>query len=248
MLRLFLVAITLSVLGGCATVNPMAFSKTAKVVNTAKKSVLLMTIDVSRSDGSRYVPQPKVVFFEKPNAQSQADRQNFAMNEDTDAVKLHGRTIYLARMALRPGQYRLMGVSGIANAFPFFGNFFVPLLLDISVKPHSITYIGRVTAKLRDRKGDEFRAGSVIPLIDQSITGMSTSTWDVTVNDDHEEDLALYRSGYPVLARATIADQILPPFNRQLAQQWWANDGDLKQQQGAGKQKEEAVTQTSQAN
>ena len=49
--RLIVVALMLSILTGCATINPMAFDKTSKSIDTSKKSVLLMTIDVSRSDG-----------------------------------------------------------------------------------------------------------------------------------------------------------------------------------------------------
>src|ERR1700684_2495830 len=100
-----------SVLCGCATVNPMAFDKSSKTVDVSSKSVLLMTLNVSRSDDSRYVLHPRVVFIEKPNANNKADRQNFKVDENADKITTNGgQDIYLLRMALEPGQYQLKGV------------------------------------------------------------------------------------------------------------------------------------------
>lgn len=246
--RVICVSLALSILAGCATVNPMAFNKTSKSIDTSKKSVLLMTIDVSRPDGSRYVPHPAVVYFEKPHAQNKEERQNFRI-ADTDSIQLKGKSIYLARMALVPGKYQLVGIGGMANAFPFLGSFLVPLVMDLSVQPNSIVYVGRVTAKLRERKGNEFRAGSVIPLIDQSVTGMSDHTWDISVKDNKQEDIRLFLANYPVLSSSAIESAILPPFNRAAAQRWWETDGKPDQEKNTDEEKPAASgTQTSQAN
>lgn len=209
------------VLAGCATVNPMAFDKDAKTIDTSEKSVVLMAVEVSRSDDSRYVPKPIAVKLELPNAQSKEERQNFKLDEDKDTVTDGDRIVYLTRMALKPGKYKLGDVTGLANAFPFVGTFVVPLLMDLDVKPNSITYVGRVTAKLRPRQGEEFRAGPVIPLIDQSVTGLSGGTWDVTTENLSQKDLALYRAHFPALASATIGSAPLPPFDRAAVQRWW---------------------------
>ncbi len=50
------VAVMVCALGGCATVNPMAFDKKASSVSVAGKSVVLLTIDLSRPDKSRFEP------------------------------------------------------------------------------------------------------------------------------------------------------------------------------------------------
>lgn len=215
-----LAAATCAALAGCATVNPMAFDKSAATVDTSTKSVVLMTIDVSRPDDSRYVPNPFVVKLEKPGAQTKADRQNFTFNKD-DAVVEAGRTVYFARMALEPGQYKLGDITGNANAFPIVSQFMVPLLLDLQVQPNSITYIGRVSATLRPRQDGEFRAGPLVPLIDQAVSGMSSGTWDVTVGDRSQTDVATFRANYPALARAPIEVAPLPPFDRAAVQRWW---------------------------
>lgn len=221
-MKRFLGAMSICVaLAGCATVNRMAFDKEAKTIDTSEKSVVLMALEVSRSDDSRYVPMPVLVKLEQPNAQSKEERQNFALSALSDVVKEGDRTVYLTRMALKPGQYKMGEVTGSAIGFPFVGNFVVPLLMDLNVKPNSITYVGRLTAKLRPRQGEEFRAGPVIPLIDQSVTGLSGGTWDVTTEDLSEKDLALFRSNFPVLTTATIENAPLPPFDRAAVQRWW---------------------------
>lgn len=218
----FLGAMSICVaLAGCATVNPMAFDKEAKTIDTSEKSVVLMALEVSRSDDSRYVPTPFVVKLEQPNAQSKEERQNFKLDEDEDTVKDGERTVYLTRMALKPGQYKMGEVMGQAKGFPFIGTFVVPLLMDLNVKPNSITYVGRLTANLRPRQGEEFRAGPVIPLIDQSVTGLSGGTWDVTAENLSEKDLALFRSHFPALTTATIENAPLPAFDRAAVQRWW---------------------------
>jgi hypothetical protein len=219
MKRIIAFAFVGAALSGCATVNPMAVDKRAQTVDTTAKSIVLMTIDISRSDNSRYVPIPIVVKLEKPNAQSKQDRQNFKLAKNTDAIEENGHTIYMARMALEPGSYKLADISGQANAFPFYSIFMVPLLLDLEVTPHSITYIGRVTAKLRPRQEGEFRAGPVVPLIDQAVAGISNGTWDITVEDRSEKDIALFRANYPALTTTPINSNPLPPFDRAALQQ-----------------------------
>jgi hypothetical protein len=221
LLRTF-AAVLCCALGGCATVNHMAFDKKSNSVDLASKSVVLMTIDVSRPDKSRFEPVPFVVNIEKPNAQSKQERQNFKLDKDEDTIKTEdGHTLFLARMALEPGPYKLMAVTGLARAFPINGFFQVPLVTDFDLKPGSIVYLGRVTATLRSRESGEFRAGPLLPLIDQAIAGMSNSTWDVTIDDRSDTDLALFRQTFKAVDSASIVKSPLPPFDRVAAQRWW---------------------------
>jgi hypothetical protein len=213
------------VLSGCATVNPMAFDRTATAVDVRAKSVVLMTLDVSRSDESRYVPRPLVVYFEKPNATDKAGRQNFKIDGDADMIKTAGgRDVYVLRMALEPGPYQVKGIFGKASAFPFNGFFFVPLLMDIEVPKAAVTYAGRVKAELRPRQGNEFRAGSVIPLLDQSATGISGGTFDVSLEDASQEDIGIFKANFPALSETAITTTLLPPFDRPKAQRWWEGE------------------------
>ncbi len=209
-------------LGGCATVNHMAFDKDASSVDVSKKSVVLVAIEVKRLDDSRFQPVPFVVNVEKPNAQSKQDRQNFKVSKNQDLfVSEDGRALLLTRMALEPGQYRLVAVTGFAQAFPINALFQVPLIADFNVQPGSITYLGRVSATLRSRKSGEFRAGPLFPLIDQSVTGLSTSTWDVTIENRADIDVPLYQKTFKALTAVNIVTAPLAPFDRAAAQRWW---------------------------
>jgi hypothetical protein len=221
MYRLLAVIAACCFVSGCATVNTMAFDKNTSSLDTSTKSVVLVAIDVSRSDDSRYVPKPFVAKLETPNAKSVEERQNFRIDKDLDFVEQDGHKIYLARMALAPGKYKFDNVTGMASAFPFNGLFYVPVVSEVTVKPHSVMYVGRITAKLRERKKDEFRAGPAIPLIDQAATGFSGGTWDVAIEDMSDKDLPLFRTTFPVLASISIDSTPLPPFDRIAAQRWW---------------------------
>src|SRR5690349_20958018 len=112
LIRLIAAAIVSLAVTGCATVNPMAFDKKTTAIDTREKSILLMTVDVSRSDGSRFVPEPFVAKFEKPGAQSKEERQNFRFNKNEDSVQEAGHSVYLVRVALPPGDYKFQDVTG----------------------------------------------------------------------------------------------------------------------------------------
>jgi hypothetical protein len=224
LLRAF-AALLCCALGGCATVNQMAFDKKSNSVDVANKSIVLMTIDVSRPDKSRFEPVPFVVNIEEPNAKSKQERQNFKLDKNKDTIKTEdGRTLFLARIALEPGPYKLMAVTGMARAFPVNGFFQVPLVTDFNLQPGSIVYVGRVTATLRPRESGEFRAGPLLPLIDQAIAGMSTSTWDVTIDDRSAMDLPLFRQTFKAVESASVVTSLLPPFDRVAVQRWWDNN------------------------
>lgn len=212
-------------LGGCATVNPMAINEKSTKIDTTSKSILLMSLDVLRTDHSRYQPDPLAVRFARLNTQGKDIYQNFKLDRDDDTVEEKDHTIYLVRMALPPGQYLLGDIYGRAKAFPIVGVFSIPLRLKFNVQPGTVTYIGRVTATLRPRQNNEFRAGPVIPLIDQSVSGMSGGTWDVMIQDLYRTDVPEFQQTFPILASATVIDAPLPSFDRKAIQQWW--DGNL---------------------
>ena len=231
MFRIFTAAIVCCVVTGCGAIKPMAFDKTAKTLDTKEKSILLMTLEVSRSDGSRYVPEPFNMAFETPTAKSSDDRAFFQLNKAADSIQENGKTLYLARMALVGGEYKFQSVSGTASTFPFNAFFAVPLAMDVKVKPNSVTYIGRVTAKMRRRETGEFRAGPMFPLVDQGAAGMPRSTWEIVVEDKSEADLALFRANYPVLKDVNIETGPIPKFDRAAAHRWsqGAAPSDLKE-------------------
>jgi hypothetical protein len=109
----------------------------------------------------------------------------------------------------------------MANAFPFVGRFFIPLLTDFEVTPRSVIYLGHVGATLRERGEGEFRAGPVIPLIDQAATGMIGNTWDVEIADRYDADMAVFRNRVPALGDLAVENHPLPAWSRDAAQRLW---------------------------
>ncbi|ADE11795.1 conserved hypothetical protein [Sideroxydans lithotrophicus ES-1] len=214
---------------GCANMAPMAVNKQTKNVDVSSKSVILMTLDLARPTPSRYVPHPLWVDFTRKDGQGKLERQVFQVDGDSGTISSKVHNKFLLRFALEPGKYEMKTVFGNANAFPFNGFFQVPLLMEINVPPKTIAYVGRVNALMRPRVGNEFRAGSVIPLIDQAAAGVSGSTFDITVVDASKEDVPEFKSTFASLEAADIQTELLPPFDRNRAQSWWENDGKEKE-------------------
>ena len=148
-----------------------------------------------------YQPRLLVVNVEKPGAKEAADRLNFTMD---DKAKVEGGPAdaghsYLVRLALAPGRYEIRGLTALAQVFPFNGHFFAPLHSSIEIKGPGVYYLGRVNATVRERKGEEFKAGASVPLIDQAIVGASGGTFDVEIRDDFATDEGVFRAKFPAL-------------------------------------------------
>jgi hypothetical protein len=202
-------------LAGCVTMNPMAFDKTTRQVDVSAKSVVLMTFEVSRAEQSRYVPKPSTVNVRRLDAGPSTELLHFRMIEKADRLThAGGHDVFALRMALDPGRYELDSIGGLATAFPFVGTFVVPLMMDFALPAHAVTYVGHVKATLRSRGDREFRAGPLIPLIDQAATGLSTGTFDVVLDDATDADVALFRGGFPALGDVPVGTALLTPFDR----------------------------------
>jgi hypothetical protein len=118
---------------------------------------------------------------------------------------------FLVSLALAPGTYELTGVRVASGSVLMPGNGMVPVNATFQVPPGKAIYLGRIEAVRRERQGDEPRAGPVIPLIDQSVTGFSGGTFDVKLFDGYDHDLPLMRAEYPALRNLTVEKLLLPP-------------------------------------
>jgi len=207
-------------LSGCATPIHMSPTKETQVLDTSKDSILLMSLTLKNSFHPSYQPSPIVVNVERGDASQTADRLNFLFDpEGAEEGKLENH--YLVRMSLPPGKYVVRGVMGQSGIFPAHGFFFAPLHEDIEVKPNSVVYLGHVDATVVERKDGELRAGPVIPLIDQAVTGFSGGTWDVSISDNYEHDITSFRTTFPVLDKASIDKDVLAPWDKKKATDWW---------------------------
>lgn len=221
--RIFTWLTTLMVvlLTGCATPLPMALSDAA--APKADKVTVLMSTTLGNDYKPRYQPGLVVVHWEKPDAKEKADRLNF-MPDDKASVKQADGDVnksYLLSFELDPGQHLLTSMTSQAMAFPFIGSFSTPLMQDILFERPGVYYIGHVQATVRERKGDELRAGPVIPLIDQAAVGASGGTFDIQIEDRWSADEGRFKTAYPALAKAEIAKQLLATHDQPLVLKRW---------------------------
>lgn len=208
---------------GCATRTKMAFEDDSEKLADKSKPVLLMTATIKNSYKPSYQPKVLVLHVERPGATEAKDRFNFVMDakakeESDDPAK---GSQYFIRMELEPGTYDIRGMTSMSQSFPVIASFFTPMHSPLEVKGSGVIYLGRVEATVRERQGNEFKAGPSIPLLDQALSGASGGTFDVVISDALAADEPVFRNRFPALKDAPIGKQILAPFDRAKAQDWW---------------------------
>lgn len=218
---LFLVSMAL--LSGCATRVQMSFGADGEPLMDKGSTVFLITATLKNVYRTSFQPAMLIAHVEKAGANDAADRLNFAMDDrakDESHAAERGNTYYL-RMQLEAGQYNIVGFTSHARSFPISALFFTPLHASIESKEPGVYYLGHVAATVRERQGNEFKAGPSIPLVDQAIAGASGGTFDVEVLDRFAEDERAFRFKFRALEGVEIKKVLLPPFNRVAAQRWW---------------------------
>lgn len=210
-------------LAGCATPTRMAFGDDAQRADAAAKPVLLMTATFRNTYRPDHQPKLVVVHVERAGATEAKDRINFTMDDKArmETGQADAGNTYLLRMELPPGQYQIVGMTSRSGIFPIAGTFYAPLQLPLEVKENGVFYVGRVNATVRERQGNEFRAGPPVPLIDQAVVGASGGTFDIQVVDAQATDEGLFRTRFPALKDVSIRKAMLPAFDRARAQKWW---------------------------
>ncbi|WP_051710693.1 hypothetical protein [Andreprevotia chitinilytica] len=207
-------------LAACATPTKMGFNQKTEKLDVSQESIYLLSVDMKNEYKPDYQPTPWILHMEKNGGTTVADKLNYIADSEGAYTK-DGANGYLYRFSLKPGKYKLVADSGKYHSLLLFGHFLMPLHEEIEVKPGQIVYLGHVSGTIRLRKDKEFRAGAVIPLIDQAVVGAAEGTYDVTINDQYDADIAKFTEQFPVLKNAVVTKQILSPFNREYAQQWW---------------------------
>lgn len=223
---LYFVLAVAVLLSGCATRTKMAFESDEERLTDSSKPVFLMTATLKNVYRTSFQPKLIVLNVEKPGAKDATDRLNFTMDEkaknETDIPEI-GSTYFL-RMQLDPGRYEIRGLTSLARSFPINGFFFAPLHAAVESSRPGVFYLGHVAATVRERQGNEFKAGPSIPLIDQAIAGASGGTFDIEISDRLATDEATFRSKFPALKGIEIKKSILPSFDRAVAQKWWESN------------------------
>ena len=200
-------------LSACGT--PMGLTKQTTQLDLSKKSIVLASFEVTRSNG-RLMPDPRYVLLGDKAAASD-DKSKLSLAIDDEGMEQDTgkpRKLVLVRMSLDPGKHSIRHVMGTITGFLAAGTWVVPLDTEFEVPPQSVVYLGRISAHLRDRKDNEFRAGSLIPLIDQAALGISNATFDVTVSDQSSVDLPRFKQEFAALRTQSIQTQLLPAYDR----------------------------------
>lgn len=210
-----LVAATL-LLAGCAGPAKMPFSDETNSSIQPDKAVFLLTATIRNAHKPSHQPEVRIVAVEKGSREKSSGNVSFKV----DSKGTEGNT-YLVRMELERGEYVMRGLHGMSSSFPIHGFFFAPMHANIVSSEPGIYYLGHVEAVARAREPGDFKAGPMIPLIDQAIAGASTGTFDVVISDRWATDERRFKNKFPVLKNAEIKMAILPPFDRAFAQKYW---------------------------
>lgn len=197
---------------GCAA--NMALTKGQEQVDLSEKSIALASIRISNQNKPGYQPSLLYAFFFANS--SNAEKTHIDLKIEPFKSEKDQYNEYLMSFSLKPGIY---------NFSQIWGNYKIPLLLNamcavplntqIEIKPNSVVYLGHIDATIRERKNDtEERAGGIIPLIDQRVSGFSNGTFDVTIKDKFEEDIKAYIAEYPALNKVKVEKTIMNQWVR----------------------------------
>jgi hypothetical protein len=197
---------------GCA--SNMALTKGQEQIDVSKQSIALASIKISNQNKPGYQPSLLYAFFLADSSDS--EKTHIDLKIEPFRIEKDQYNEYLMSFYLKPGKYNFSQIWGDYK-IPLLLNAIcsVPLNAQIEIKPNSIIYLGHIDATIRERKNDnEERAGGLFPLIDQSVAGFSSGTFNVAINDKFEEDVKAYISEYPGLGKVKIDKAIMPSWIR----------------------------------
>lgn len=195
---LLLLLFTVSLIG-CA--NQMPLTKGQNSIDLSKHTIALLSVKVSNQHKPEYQPNHLLLFA------------GGAAHVVDDIYKSGKNDFnwYLVNLGLEPGTNRFQKIWFIYRG-PFVGGHAsIPLEVDTEIKGGSVTYLGHLNLVIRSKKdNNEPNAGPLLPLIDQAVTGFSTGTYDLVIEDRFDEDIKSFTSEYPGLEKVKVEKIILP--------------------------------------
>ena len=225
LLSIFAILITALLATGCARLPLMPLSDDNAKVD-ASKPLYLMSVTIKNEYKKRWQPKVLTLTIAKENGAAKPEVFSFRMDSkgtiESDADD--GSTTYLVRFVAESGPHTIWGMNAMASAFPIHGFYYVPLHSPVPAATAGVYYLGSVKAVIRERQGNEFRAGPAIPLIDQAFAGASTGTFDIKITDAYSSDTKLFKKTFSSLAAVDIKKAILQPWDRAKAQLVWDNN------------------------
>ncbi len=211
--RLLVLCTIVFMLSGCTTIKPPALSGNTSIIDVSKESIALLTVKIANEYKPSY--QPNIIYiFVWGDMEKDRNEYSFSVDEKYKEVE-NSFNEYLISFQLPPGKYKLRELFARSGIFPVIGAFSVPVYSSFSIEPHKIIYLGHLEATIKERTDDKMlRAGSVIPLIDQAVTGASGGTFDVKIADLFEDDIKLFQQKYPYLGKHQVENHTLPQWTQ----------------------------------
>jgi hypothetical protein len=220
-MRIFFASVLAALTTACASL-PMPLAEGAPKMDSSKP-LYLMSVRVNNEYKPRWKPDVLSVLLDAREGGAKPERLAFRMDDKgrVSSFSEGGSVTYLLRFTADNPAYTLRGLNAMSSAFPFLGTYFVPLHADLPSATAGAHYLGAVNAVIRERRDNEFRAGPVVPLIDQAVAGASTGTFDIEITDAYERDVALFKKTFTALDGVEIQKALLPPWSRSEAQMYW---------------------------
>jgi hypothetical protein len=196
-------SVALLTLTGCA--GSLGLTKGQTTIDTSSKSLILLPVTVSNQNKPGYQPDLVDAYLKLANDSQVINTKDAVFKEDKDKSK-----DYLMSFSLQPGTYTLEKIMG-SYKIPLLLKAWceIPLNQTFEVKPNSVVYLGHVAATIVERKGEEERAGGLLPLLDQAMAGFSTGTFVINITDNYDNDMANYRAEFPGLKDTKVEKAVL---------------------------------------
>ncbi len=198
----FFLFLFVTAMNGCGTKMPLA--KNQKNIDIKNESIGIFSLKISNKLAPSY--QPNVSSIDIINMANEKQKK-FKAEEPYNEVKNEFNE-YLISFQLPPGRYMIEEVRGSSGVFPFTGNFYFPVNIEFVLEPNAITYFGHIEMVNRKRKDGEIWSGDLLPLLDQAVTGFSGGTFDVTIVDNYEKDLKIFKNTYPFINEYEIKSSV----------------------------------------
>lgn len=207
---LFLICMLLMV--GCAMNLPSQFERKLSFLD--RKGLVLATITVHNKidESDSLIP---ITYLIGNNGDNDYEKYSHhfirCLTENRDA--------YLIVMDLNSGEHFFYSIRGQVRGDWTIPLFEVPMLVNFTIKANEIIYIGNIHLVLRKKASDsEFRAGPIIPLVDQMVIG--DATFDVEINDAYEKDMNEFEKAFPNIKGYNVVKRILPSWRRPSPQEF----------------------------
>ncbi len=214
--RLLFVIIILASFSGCAAIHEMPLSRTnTNPVDFNKKSIVIGKISIHNKNKFDFQPSLLEVFV-KTNGEDLSFVNPYPIIDFTNPeIIIDPKEVgneYLFSFDVEPGVIELSSFIFGIKGFLVNGSGYLPFDQEIEISKNEIIYIGDIRVSIVPRKNGEPRAGLVIPLVDQAVTGFSNGTYKVDIHDSYESDISLLIKKFKQLKGREIKKMVLPPW------------------------------------